>query len=263
MISSILGSNQPGCDRCWVRGRSVFCGLEGDRLASIESRKITRTYRRGEPLYVEGDVSNGVFCIYRGAVKVFRTGRDGREQIVRLASPGDIVGYRSIFDGSAHATCAIALDDVQACFLPRTQFALLCETAPMLAHAMLGLLSHQLVAVEERMLELTQKSVRERLAETLLQLHAIFGVDRDGTTINVRLSRGELAELVGSATESVIRFLTDFKRTGVVTLRGKRIGILNAVALREAANLNTPAPDEAGVDGEREELDDSLRAEAA
>jgi CRP/FNR family transcriptional regulator len=178
-----------------------------------------------------------VYCLYRGAAKVFRTARDGREQIVRLASAGDLVGYRSVFDGQIHSTCATALDEVQACFIPRAQFALLCENAPTLAHAMLGLLSHQLVAVEERMLELTQKSVRERLAETLLQLHAIFGVERDGTTLDVRLSRGELAELVGAATESVIRFLTDFKRAGVLSLRGKRIGILELETLHDVANV--------------------------
>lgn len=231
------GTHQPGCDRCWVRGHSVFCGLEAERLGTIEARKVTRTYRRGEPLYIEGDSANGVYCLYRGAAKVFRTARDGREQIVRLASAGDLVGYRSVFDGQIHSTCATALDEVQACFIPRAQFALLCENAPTLAHAMLGLLSHQLVAVEERMLELTQKSVRERLAETLLQLHAIFGVERDGTTLDVRLSRGELAELVGAATESVIRFLTDFKRAGVLSLRGKRIGILELETLHDVANV--------------------------
>lgn len=239
MTTPISGSHQPVCDHCWVRGRSVFCGLDAERLGTIESRKITRTYRRGEPLYIEGDSANGVYCVYRGAVKVFRTTRDGREQIVRLASAGDLVGYRSVFDGEIHSTCATALDDVQACFIPCAPFALLCENAPTLAHAMLGLLSHQLVAVEERMLELTQKSVRERVAETLLQLLAVFGVERDGTTLDLRLSRGELAELVGAATESVIRFLTDFKRAGVLSLRGKRIGILKPEALREAANVFT------------------------
>jgi CRP-like cAMP-binding protein len=232
---------QPSCDRCWVRNRSVFCGLAAGGLEAIEARKVMRVFRRGEPLHLEGDAAHGVHCLYRGAVKVFRSTSDGREQIVRLASAGDIVGYRSVFDAQVHSTCATALDDVQACFIPRAQFALLCENDPALAHQVFALLSHELGAVEGRMFELTQKSVRERVAETLLQLHAVFGVERDGTTLDVRLSRGELAELVGAATESVIRFLTDFKRSGVLSLRGRRIGILRPEVLAEVANADVAA----------------------
>jgi CRP/FNR family transcriptional regulator len=241
MQTNFTEAHQPSCDRCWVREHSVFCGLDDDRLRAIETRKITRTFHRGEPLYLEGDVATGVFCLYRGAVKVFRTARDGREQIIRLATAGDLIGYRGIFDGEAHSTCATALDEVVACFIPRAHFAIVCENNPQLAHTMLGLLSHELVAVEGRMLELSQKSVRERLAETLMQMQEIFGFERDGSTLDVRLSRGELAELVGAATESVIRVLTDLKRAGVLSLRGKRIGILKPDALRDVANAEVVA----------------------
>jgi CRP/FNR family transcriptional regulator, polysaccharide utilization system transcription regulator len=241
MESSAFSSHRPECDRCWVRERSVFCDLASDNRGTLESRKITRTFRHGEPLYLEGDTANGVFCIYQGAVKVFRTGSEGHEQIVRLGSAGDLIGYRSVFDGGIHSTCATAIENVRACYIPQTEFALVCETNPAVAHAMFSLLSHQLVEAERRMLEMTQNSVRERVAETLLQIHAIFGVEHDGSTLAIRISRGELAALVGAATESVIRILTELKRAGVLTLRGRRIGVLDIDAVRALANRRVPA----------------------
>lgn len=225
------------CAECESRDRSVFCELLPRELDEMSSAKSSKVLERGDMLYFDGDRPAGVYCVSHGTIKVFKMGRDGREQIVRLARPGDIIGYRALLSGDAHGNCAEAMDDVHVCFIPRGTFFSLLEQNPVTASKILGLLSSELRKAEDRMVDIAQRSVRERVAETLLLLKESGGVDADGRTLNIRVTRAEIGAIVGAATESVIRLLADFKREGLVDFIGRRIAILDHEALVEAAAI--------------------------
>ncbi|HVK37933.1 MAG TPA: Crp/Fnr family transcriptional regulator [Candidatus Kapabacteria bacterium] len=224
------------CDTCESRERSVFCELLPREIESITATKVTRTISRGDTLFYDGDTPAGIYCVSQGTLKIYKGSRDGREQIVRLARPGDIVGYRAILSGGGHNNSATALDDVSVCYIPRAVFFSLIQDNPQMATKVLSLLSAELRRAEDRMVDM-QRPVRERVAETLLLLRQSGGVDADGRTLNIRVTRAEIGSIVGAATESVIRLLADFKREGLVEFVGRRISILDHDRLVDAAAL--------------------------
>lgn len=225
----------PQCASCETREQSVFCDLLPHDLDSMSSMKASRTLTRGDTLFFDGDMPEGIYCVSRGTLKIFKSGRDGREQIVRLARPGDIVGYRALLSGGGHNNSAAALDDVQVCYIPRAVFFSLVQNSPQTASRVLSLLSAELRRAEDRMIDIAQRPVRERIAETLLLLKQSGGVDADGRTLSIRITRAEIGSIVGAATESVIRLLADFKREGLVEFMGRRIAILDHRGLVDAA----------------------------
>jgi CRP-like cAMP-binding protein len=129
------------------------------------------------------------------------------------------------------------LDDCHICVIPRELFFETIQNDPKLAMRMLEILANELNNAEERVMELAQKTVRERLAETLLILLETFGTEEDGETINVSLTREEIANIVGTATESVIRLLADFKKSELIELKGRKIAIKKPIALIKEAHL--------------------------
>jgi CRP/FNR family transcriptional regulator len=165
-------------------------------------------------------------------------GKDGREQIIRLAREGDIIGYRSLLSGGKYAAFAVPLDNAQVCHIPKSTFFSLLSSNFQLSARVMELLSTELKAAEERIVEMAQKPVRERLAETLLLLRETYGVEADNTTLTIKLTRIELANIVGTATESVSRLLSKFKDEKIIDMDGRRIKIIDPIGLADAANLD-------------------------
>lgn len=228
---------QSDCEMCNARDSSVFCELHGDDLSQISLRKGCKTFSRGEMIFYAGDTPSELFCVQKGMVKIYRVGSDGREQIVRLAKPGDIVGYRSLISGDRYAAFAAALDDVEICHIPKSVFMSLLAGSNGLSSRVLSLLATELRSAEERIVDMAQKPVRERLAETLLLLKATYGVEPDTTTLCVRLTRIELASIVGTAPESVSRILSTMKDEGMIAMQGRKLRILDHAAMVETANV--------------------------
>ena len=170
-------------------------------------------------------------------LKLSHAGDDGKEQIVRLLKAGDIMGYRALLSGDRYSSSAVALEDTQICFIPKDLFINVLKHDSNLAFEIMKLLSDELHKTEIKLTHLAQKPIRERLAETLLFIKETYGFEDDGITLNVRLSREEIANLVGTATESAIRLLSEFKKDGMVELEGKKIKILNHRDLVKTANL--------------------------
>ena len=131
----------------------------------------------------------------------------------------------------------MALEDTQVCFIPKELFIHILKNDAGLTFEMMKLLSDELHKTELKLTHLAQKPVRERLAEILLFIKETYGFEDDGITLNVRLSREEIANLVGTATESTIRLLSEFKRDAMVELDGKKIKIINQKKLLKTANL--------------------------
>ena len=158
------------------------------------------------------------------------TSRTTRQRIAVLPQPAQISGH-------INSASAVALEDTQVCFIPKDLFINVLKHDTGLAFEMMKLLSDELHKAELKITHLAQKPIRERLAETLLFIKETYGFEEDGITLNVRLSREEIANLVGTATESAIRLLSEFKKDGMVELDGKKIKILKHKELIRTANL--------------------------
>jgi CRP/FNR family transcriptional regulator, polysaccharide utilization system transcription regulator len=229
--------NSEHCDNCGARERSVFCDLDRQELAELSEARRCRTYRRGQIIYSAGDYVSGLFCVSSGVVKVSQYGQDGREQILRLARPGDVLGYRALLGGEPHTNTATSIEEAGVCFITRATFLGLAERSLRLSTRLLALLSRELLEAEQQILTMAQRSVKERLVETLLVLAETYGFEADGRTLAVRLSRSELAGMVGAVPESVIRLLSSLRRDGLVGTSGKGIQIVDRKRLLETSGL--------------------------
>lgn len=206
-------------------------------MEEIDAAKVCSIYKKGDVVFQEGTYPFGIYCVNTGKIKLSHSGDDGREQIVRLAKPGDIIGYKALLSAEKYTASAIALDDSSVCFIPKDLFISILQKDANLSFEMMRIIASELRKAETKITHLAQKPVRERLAETLLFIKETYGVEQDGTTLNVRLSREEIANLVGTATESAIRLLSEFKKDGLIELQGKKIRLLNPEEITRTANL--------------------------
>lgn len=226
----------PLCDKCSVESGSIFRYLTSEEVVSLNFNKDFRQYKRGDILYQEGNRISGFYCINSGIIKVFKTGFDGKEQIIRFAKKGDIIAYRSVLSNELACTSAKVIEDCNVCFIPSEILTLFIKTNPVYALELLKLACHELGEANSFITDIAQKTVRERLAEVLLFLVNDFGLD-DQQFLKISLTREELANIVGTATESVIRLLSEFKIDKLVELNGRKIRILNTKGLEKISNV--------------------------
>jgi CRP-like cAMP-binding protein len=226
----------PLCDKCSITTGALFRHLTLDEVNLINYEKEFRKYKRGEILYNEGSRISGFYCIHTGIIKVFKTGFDGKEQIIRFAKPGDIIAYRSVLSNETACTSARVIEDCQVCFIPSDILISLVKTNSTFALELLKLACEELGEANSYITDIAQKTVRERLAEILLLLVDDFGLD-DQNYLKISLTREELANIVGTATESVIRLLSEFKSDKLVELNGRRIRILDKKCLFKISNV--------------------------
>jgi CRP/FNR family transcriptional regulator, polysaccharide utilization system transcription regulator len=226
----------PLCDKCALESSSIFKFLKPDEVTTINFEKDFRQYKRGDILYQEGNRISGFYCINSGIIKVFKTGFDGKEQIIRFAKRGDIIAYRSVLSNELACTSAKVIEDCNVCFIPSEILVSFIKTNPNFALELLKLACHELGEANSFITDIAQKTVRERLAEVLLFLVNDFGLDNQ-QFLNISLTREELANIVGTATESVIRLLSEFKSDKLVELNGRRIKILNTKGLEKISNV--------------------------
>ncbi|MCU0334858.1 MAG: Crp/Fnr family transcriptional regulator [Chitinophagaceae bacterium] len=226
------------CSRCDKRQYSVFCSTHGEHLDEISNSKTCSVYKKGQVVFHEGGHPFGIYCVNKGKIKLSIIGDEGKEQIVRMARDGDVLGYRSMLVNERYNATATVLEDSQICFVPREVFMRTLKSDNSLSFEVMKLLSNQLREAEVKLTHLAQKPVRERLAETLLFLKETYGFEPDSTFIAVQLTREEIANLVGTATETAIRLLSELNREEVIELSGKRIAIKDMRELARVANLN-------------------------
>lgn len=198
--------------------------------------KICSSYKKGETIFRQGAYAAGVYCINAGKIKLSMMGDEGKEQIIRMAKPGDIIGYKALLSGEKYNATAIAIEDTNICFIPKEIFLVILQKDASLSFEMMKVLSNELKRAEEKITHLAQKQVRERMAETILFLKETYGLDKDNH-VNIQLSREEIANLVGTATETAIRLLSEFNKEHIIELSGKKIKILNHPKLVKTANL--------------------------
>jgi len=225
-------SESHNCKGCAASSNSVFKVLSPEENTYLDSEKVCKVYKRGEVIYREGSRINGVFCLNSGILKIYKTGSDGKEQIVAFAREGDITGYRSVLSNEPACTTAAVIEEAHICFIPSSVIFHLVKTNGEFSLALMQLTCKELNQANSYIKDIAQKTVRERLAEALLMLEDTFGTNPQGY-LNIILTREELSNIVGTATESVIRLLSEFKSEKTISMDGKRIKLENKAFLQK------------------------------
>ena len=238
---SINNSNRPtpACRDCEARGQHhIFCQLQDAELDTLSTDRAENHYKKGQVIFYEGNRGHGLYCIYRGKVKVFKMGERGKEQIVRFANQGELLGYRSLLGDEPYNSTACALEDCVICHLSKARFMEVLESNGRLSLRLLRQLSEDVKASERNLLNITQKTVLERISEALLILKNKFGLKEDNETLNVTLTRRELGDVAGVSTETTIRTISDLSHSGVIGLEKKSIRLTDIGELVRLANLS-------------------------
>lgn len=232
-------SNSTSCENCPSHSTGIFCDLAGSELADVAKHKVMNRYKKGQTLFVQGTHPFGIYCISTGNIKLTKSDASGKESIVRIAGKGDVLGHRSLFTDAQYGATATALEDTEVCFLDRKYILEVIEKQPSVSLSIINKLSRDMGAAEEKISSYHQKNVRERLAELILLLKQTHGesMEEGRYKINLRLTREEMATMIGTANETLIRFMTEFKDEGLIEQEGKVLFIKNEEKLLEWANL--------------------------
>jgi len=232
----ILDPANISCESCVFRTNPLFRHLNEDQREQISLNKITESYKRGSIIYQEGNRMKGFYCVQKGITKIFKTGFDGKEQIITFAQPGDIIGYRSVITNEPACTTTQVLEESILCHIPAKILLNLVKTNGDFSLELMKLTCKELGEANSYLTDIAQKTVKGRLAEILIHLDEDFGVDQDAV-LNISLTRSELSNIVGTATESIIRLLSEFKTNNLIDLNGRKIKILDKPGLRYIAGL--------------------------
>lgn len=208
-------------------------GLE--ELSKLSSERKVHHFKKKEMIYMEGDEPNGIVFMIKGKVKTFKTNEDGKEFITSISNEGDFIGYIDLIENSEYRESAEALEEVEICIIPKQDFFSLLYSNRDVAAKFIKLLSNNLQEMEEKLINLAYNSVRKRVADALISLQNQFVHTGDKSPV-FSVSREDLASMVGTATESVIRTLSDFKEEKLIDIRDKNIYILNPEKLVRMKN---------------------------
>lgn len=178
----------------------------------------------------------GVFCVNSGRIKVYRVGVDGKEQITRISAAGDLLGYKALISEQHYEQSAEALDDCIVCFVAKEDFLALLRPESSFYMDLLKTICNENAEMAAKMTQMAQQSVRQRLAISLLMLKDTYGIEQNTQgNIEINLTREDLANIVGTATESLIRLLNEFKKESLIETQGRKIRVLDAEGLLTAS----------------------------
>ncbi|OAZ04338.1 Crp/Fnr family transcriptional regulator [Flavobacterium succinicans] len=222
------------CEQCIVREFSSLKALNKEELLKIANCKTSYTIKKGEPVFEEGETINGVYCIKEGFCKLSKLSTNGKDQIVKLVKAGELLGQRSMVSDEPANLSAVALEDMEVCFIPKSEILNFFNENNQFSLGMMKSICGDLKESDLHVVSMAQKTVKNRLAETLLYLQETFGKNADNT-LKIQLSREELAGMIGTATESCIRILSEFNKSGLVELVGKKIAIKDLNKLKKVA----------------------------
>jgi len=213
------------------------------RVLTDKEREVLRNnayiqrFKRNELIYCEGDEPREMMCLLKGKVKIYKDGVGGRSQIIRMIKPIQYFGYRANFAGEKYLTNASAFEASTVCMIPMTIVTDFIMTNPQLAMFFIRQLSTDLGISDERTVNLTQKHIRGRLAESLIFLKDSYGLEEDGATLSIYLAREDLANLSNMTTSNAIRTLSTFVAEHIIAIDGRKIKLIDEDRLRKISRL--------------------------
>lgn len=201
-------------------------------MTDLSQNREERLYRKKDIIFSEGQNPHYVFQINKGKVKIYRSNEEGREFIVALIGPGEYFGYLAVLQNRNYPERAVAMEDTEITLIPKQDFYSLIHNNRDVAGRFIKMLAGNVFEVEEQLIDLAYNSVRKRVADALIRLKERY--DSQGQEkFTISILRDDLAQLVGTAKETVIRMLSDFKEEGLVEMKGSKITILDEDRLRE------------------------------
>lgn len=213
----------------------VISATNEDEFQKLTENRKTKSYKKKEHVYLESNFPKYVYFVNSGSVKTFLTNNDGKEFITGIYGKGDFFGYMSVLEGNEYSDAAATLEDTELCLIPIEEFTTLISKNRDATYKFIKILADNVKEKEEVLLNLAYNSMRKRVAEGLLHYKRHVKGDDDGPESNrLSISREDLANIVGTSRESVIRTLSEFKEEGLLAISGKNITILD---LDRLANL--------------------------
>lgn len=222
------------CEQCIVRQFSSLKALNKEELLKMADCKTSYTIKKGEAIFEEGEITNGIYCVKDGVCKLSKLSDNGKDQIVKLVKPGELLGQRSMISEEPANLSAVALEDMEVCFIPKNEIMQFFSENNQFSMNVMRTICDDLKVADDHMVDMAQKTVRQRLVETLIYLEETFGKNDDGS-LHIQLSREELAGMIGTATESCIRLLSELNKNGYIALTGKKITIVDKNKLKRFA----------------------------
>lgn len=203
----------------------------------IDANAEIKRYRKNEMIHREGDLPTHVMMVVDGTVRLSKEGVGQRVQIIRLLKPYDMFGYRSVIVGDKHSSCATAIESTVVYRIRREAFLDVVKKNNAFCFGVLTAMAKDLAISESRTVNLTQKHIRGRLAESLLTLRQTYGLDEDGATIAMYMSREDLANMSNMTTSNAIRTLSQFAIEGLISIDGRKIQLLDEEELTRISRL--------------------------
>lgn len=220
------------CENCIVRKFNALRAMSKDELKAVSDSKTSKKVKKGQMLFDEGEKLSGVYCVRGGVSKLSKLSPNGKDQIVKLASKGEVLGERSVIAEEYSNLSATAVSDMEVCFIPKEAIVSTLHKNPDFTYEVLRHMAHDLREADDVIVNMSQKSVKQRIAEALLYLQTNFGEDAEGYLALI-LSREDIANVVGTATESCIRILSEFRKKGFIRTSGKRMAIVDSRKLQD------------------------------
>lgn len=206
-----------------------------EELHELSKDRKCKNYKKKEIIFFEGDYPNYLYFIHRGKVKTFKTNEEGKDYITGLHKEGDFFGYVPLLENSNHMESAMTMEDSEICLVPKNDFASLVYKNKEVSRKFIQILSQNVRETEDRLVRLAYNSVRKRVAESLLLLQDRYQND-NASQFKMSIPREDLANIVGTAKETVIRTLSDFKEEGLVQIKGSQIMIVDPEKLKKIKN---------------------------
>ena len=216
----------------------LFGGIDLSRIEEIHKNSTQKRLKKNQIIFLEGTRPLGVYSITSGRIKIYKTGVEGKDQIIQILKSGDLMGYRAMLSEEQYPVSAETLEDTALCFIPKKDFIGAMSSNADLTKEVIKSLSKDLTNMADSITVLAQKPVRERLAGALMVLIDTYDIDESkGVSNGINLTREDLANMVGTATETLIRLLHDFKVEQLIETQGRKILIKNKAELKKVANL--------------------------
>ncbi|GGI57972.1 Crp/Fnr family transcriptional regulator [Winogradskyella haliclonae] len=219
------------CEQCIIKEFNSLKALTKQELMRVSACKTGKTFQKGYVIFEEGDFINGIYCVKDGVCKLTKLSENGKDQVVKLIVKGGLLGKRSLVTNDSSSLTATALTEMEMCFIPKSEIITDLQKNPNFTLDVLQKMTEDLKESEHSFVNMAQKSVKKRMSEALMYIHDSFGVDYDGY-LSIVLSREDYASIVGTATESAIRILSQFKKENLICTSGKRIKIENYNSLK-------------------------------
>lgn len=215
----------------------VWASLNDEEKARVHQEVEIYHFKKNEIIHYEGASAEKMMMLVSGKVRIYKEGNSQRQQIIRLLKPYDFFGYRAVIAGDLYTSTASAFEPSVVYMLRKEVFIDLLKTNNAFCYEMLRILSKDLAHSEIQTVNLTQKHIRGRLAESILSLKAHYGIEEDKETIAIAISREDLANMSNMTTSNAIRTLSQFAQEGLVRSEGKKIAILDEKELSRISRL--------------------------